>query len=79
MEIGGEYYKTKSASGTLLIVMAISSLAIFLALVFQFKNAIKPLLVLAAAPYGMIGAFLALWVMGEAFSFMAFLGVAIRN
>jgi multidrug efflux pump subunit AcrB len=76
MEIGGEYYKTKSGFRNLLIVMAISSLAIFLALVFQFKNAIKPLLVLAAAPYGMVGAFLALWIMHEPFGFMAFLGVA---
>jgi multidrug efflux pump subunit AcrB len=76
VEIGGEYYKTKSGFKNLLIVMAISSLAIFLALVFQFKNAIKPLLVLAAAPYGMVGAFLALWIMREPFGFMAFLGVA---
>ena len=76
MEIGGEYYKTKSGFRNLLIVMAISSMAIFLALVFQFKNAIKPLLVLAAAPYGMVGAFLALWMMHEPFGFMAFLGVA---
>jgi multidrug efflux pump subunit AcrB len=75
MEIGGEYYKTKSGFRNLLIVMAISSLAVFLALVFQFKNAIKPLLVLAAAPYGMIGAFLALWIMHEPFGFMAFLGI----
>jgi len=76
VEIGGEYYKTKSGFRNLLIVMAISSLAIFLALVFQFKNAVKPLLVLAAAPYGMVGAFLALWIMHEPFGFMAFLGVA---
>jgi multidrug efflux pump subunit AcrB len=76
MEIGGEYYKTKTGFRNLLIVMAISSMAIFLALVFQFKNAIKPLLVLAAAPYGMVGAFLALWMMHEPFGFMAFLGVA---
>ncbi|HEY1579101.1 MAG TPA: efflux RND transporter permease subunit [Terracidiphilus sp.] len=76
MQIGGEHDKTKSGFRNLLIVMAISSLAIFLALVFQFKNAIKPLLVLAAAPYGMIGAFLALWIMHEPFGFMAFLGVA---
>ena len=39
-----------------------------------FKN--LALLVLAAAPYGMMGAFAALWVMGEPFGFMAFLGVA---
>jgi multidrug efflux pump subunit AcrB len=76
IQIGGEYYKTKAGFKNLAIVMAISTLAVFLALVFQFKNAIKPLLVLAAAPYGMIGAFLALWIMGEPFGFMAFLGVA---
>jgi multidrug efflux pump subunit AcrB len=58
------------------MVMVISVALVFLALVFQFKNAIKPVLVLAAAPYGMIGAFAALWIMGEPFGFMAFLGVA---
>lgn len=76
LQIGGEYDKTKTGFKNLAMVMAISTIAVFLALVFQFKNAIKPLLVLAAAPYGMIGAFLALWTMGESFSFMAFLGVA---
>ena len=76
LQIGGEYDKTKSGFKNLAIVMAISSFAVFLALLFQFKNAIKPLLVLAAAPYGMIGAFCALWIMHEPFGFMAFLGVA---
>jgi len=51
-------------------------LMIFLALVVQFKHAIKPFLVFAAIPYGMVGAVAALWVMGAPFGFMAFLGVA---
>jgi multidrug efflux pump subunit AcrB len=76
MVIGGEYDKTKNGFLNLVVVMAVSTSAIFLALVFQFKNAVKPLLVLAAAPYGMVGAFAALWIMGEPFGFMAFLGVA---
>jgi multidrug efflux pump subunit AcrB len=76
MRIGGEYDKTKNGFKNLAMVMLISTAAIYLALLFQFKNAIKPLLVLAAAPYGMMGAFAALWVMGEPFGFMAFLGVA---
>ena len=76
MQIGGEYDKTKSGFKNLAMVMLISTVAIYLALLFQFKNAIKPLLVLAAAPYGMMGAFAALWIMGEPFGFMAFLGVA---
>jgi multidrug efflux pump subunit AcrB len=76
MQIGGEYYKTKTGFQNLAGVMLISIVAIYLALVFQFNNGIKPLLVLAAAPYGMVGAFAALWVMHEPFGFMAFLGVA---
>ena len=76
MQIGGEYYKTKTGFQNLAAVMLISIVAIYLALVFQFNNGIKPLLVLAAAPYGMVGAFAALWVMHEPFGFMAFLGVA---
>jgi multidrug efflux pump subunit AcrB len=76
IQIGGEYDKTKNGFRNLAVVMLISTAAIFMALAFQFRNAIKPILVLAAAPYGMIGAFAALWVMGEPFGFMAFLGVA---
>ncbi len=74
--IGGETDKTKTGFRNLAAVMAISIFAVFLALLFQFNNAIKPLLVLAAAPYGMVGAFAGLWIMGEPFGFMAFLGVA---
>ncbi|MBV8674393.1 MAG: efflux RND transporter permease subunit, partial [Acidobacteriaceae bacterium] len=76
IQIGGEFDKTKTGFKNMAIVMVISTAAIFLALAFQFKNAIKPLLVLAAAPYGMIGAFASLWIMHESFGFMAFLGVA---
>jgi hypothetical protein len=50
-------------------------IAIFLALTFQFKNAIKPFIVFAAVPFGSIGALLALWIMGSPFGFMGFLGV----
>jgi multidrug efflux pump subunit AcrB len=49
---------------------------IFFALVIQFRHAVKPLLVFAAIPYGVVGAMAALWIMDEAFGFMAFLGVA---
>ena len=57
--------------------MLISVVAIFLALVFQFRNAIKPLIVFAAIPYGVVGALVtpgAAWA--SPFGFMAFLGVA---
>src|SRR5215813_7822122 len=56
--------------------MLISITMIYLALVFQFKHAIKPFIVFAAIPYGIVGALAALWAMQAPFGFMAFLGVA---
>jgi multidrug efflux pump subunit AcrB len=36
---------------------------------------VKPLLVFGAIPYGMVGAVASLWIMGQPFGFMAFLGI----
>jgi multidrug efflux pump subunit AcrB len=76
IRMGGDYYQQHRGFGELAIVMVASIFGIFLALVFQFNSAVKPLLVFAAAPYGVVGAVAALWVMGTPFGFMAFLGVA---
>jgi multidrug efflux pump subunit AcrB len=76
MEIGGEREEQVKGFMDLAIVMLISIALIYLALVFQFKHAIKPLIVFAAIPYGIVGALAALWIMGSAFGFMAFLGIA---
>ena len=76
MEIGGEREEQVKGFMDLAIVMLISIALIYLALVFQFKHAIKPLIVFAAIPYGIVGALAALWMMGSAFGFMAFLGIA---
>jgi multidrug efflux pump subunit AcrB len=75
LEIGGEEETQVDGFAELGLVLLISTLAIFLALVFQFKNAVKPFIVLAAVPYGMVGAVVALWIMGAPFGFMGFLGV----
>lgn len=76
MQIGGEEESQIDGFKNLGIVMVISIAAIFLALVFQFKNAVKPILVFAAIPYGMVGALAALYVTKTPFGFMAFMGVA---
>ena len=76
IRMGGDYYQQHRGFGELAIVMGASIFGIFLALVFQFNSAVKPLLVFAAAPYGVVGAVAALWIMGTPFGFMAFLGVA---
>ncbi|HWR35913.1 MAG TPA: efflux RND transporter permease subunit [Clostridia bacterium] len=76
LEIGGEYEEQQKGFKELAVVMAISVLLIYFALVIQFKSAIKPVLVFAAIPYGMVGAIAALAVMRTSFGFMAFLGIA---
>jgi multidrug efflux pump subunit AcrB len=76
LEIGGEYEKQVDGFAELAMVMLISVIMIFMALVVQFKHAIKPFLVFAAIPYGIVGALGALWLMGSPFGFTAFLGIA---
>jgi multidrug efflux pump subunit AcrB len=76
VNVSGEQAKQEQGFKNLAVVMAISIAMIFLALAFQFRHAIKPMLVLAAAPYGVVGALIALYVMGTSFGFMAFLGIA---
>ena len=75
LEIGGEHEKQVSGFNDLLVVLAVSVTGIYLALLFQFKNAVKPLIVFSAIPYGAAGAIAALYVMGAPFGFMAFLGI----
>jgi multidrug efflux pump subunit AcrB len=76
IDVGGEYDKQRSGFLNLAVVLAVSVAAIFLALVIQFQNAIKPILVFAATPFGVVGAITALSIMHVPFGFMAFLGVA---
>ncbi len=75
LEIGGERAKQEEGFANLVTVLVISLLGIYGALLVQFGNAVKPLLVLAAAPYGVVGALLCLALMGTPFGFMAFLGI----
>jgi multidrug efflux pump subunit AcrB len=76
LEVGGELEKQLEGFAELALVMLLSSVMIFLALVVQFKHAVKPFLVFAAIPYGIVGALLGLWIMDSPFGFTGFLGVA---
>ncbi len=76
MTIAGAEAKQKTGFTQLGIIMAISISLIFIALVIQFNHLIKPVLVFAAVPYGVVGALAGLWIMGEPFGFMGFLGIA---
>jgi multidrug efflux pump len=76
LEIGGEDEDQRRGFGDMSMVMLISIACIYVALVLQFRNAIKPLIVFAAIPYGIVGALISLVIVGAPFGFMAFLGVA---
>jgi multidrug efflux pump subunit AcrB len=75
MEIGGEEEEQKKGFLQLAIVMALSIIGIYIALVVQFKNAIKPMIVFAAIPYGIGAAVASLSIMGAPFGFIAFLAI----
>jgi multidrug efflux pump subunit AcrB len=75
LAVGGEQEEQVKSFKNLVIVLVISILSIFVALVLQFRNAVKPLVVFAAIPFGVVASLLSLLVMGAPFGFMAFLGV----
>jgi multidrug efflux pump subunit AcrB len=75
MAVGGEEEVRLQGFNQIVVVLIVSTVMIFLALVFQFRSAVKPIIVFAAIPYGMVGALIALNVMNTAFGFIAFLGI----
>jgi multidrug efflux pump subunit AcrB len=75
MIIGGELAAQNDGFANLVMALLISVAAIYAALLLQFKNMVKPLVVFAAVPYGVIGALLALAITRTPFGFMAFLGI----
>jgi multidrug efflux pump subunit AcrB len=76
MEIGGEKESQVKGFTQVATAMLISLLLIYLALVFEFRSASKPLVVFSAIPFGVVGAFASLWIVGAPLGFMAFLGIA---
>ena len=75
MDFGGSEEEQVKGFKNQTVVLMISLVAIYLSLVYQFRNAIKPFVVFAAVPYGIAGGLVALWVTGTPFGFMAFLGI----
>jgi multidrug efflux pump subunit AcrB len=76
IQLGGEKAKQSQGFSNLATVLVISVAGIYMALLLQFRNAIKPFLVFAATPYGIVGALIALAITNTPFGFMAFLGIA---
>lgn len=75
LDIGGEEEEQKKGFNNLVVVLVISILCIYVALTLQFKNAVKPLIVFATIPFGVVGALVSLRLTSSPFGFMAFLGI----
>jgi multidrug efflux pump subunit AcrB len=74
-EIVGELKEQAKGQRRSLTVVIASVIAIYLALVFQFRNAVKPFIVFAGIPFGAVGAFASLWLTGMPMGFLAILGI----
>jgi multidrug efflux pump subunit AcrB len=74
-EIVGELKEQLKGQRRSVTVLIASVIAIYLALVFQFKNAFKPFIVFAGIPFGAVGAFASLWLTGLPMGFLAILGI----
>ena len=75
MEIVGELKEQLKGQRQSLNVVIASVIAIYLALVFQFKNAIKPFIVFGGIPFGAVGALSGVWLMHMPLGFMVILGI----
>ena len=72
---GGEYENQNDTFPEMVNALFISSIAIYLILMFQFRSLVDPLVVMAAIPLGLLGASLGLLVTGNPFGFTGFLGI----
>lgn len=75
-QFGGEYEEQIKGFDSVGLALLVSLAMIYLALVLQFNSVVKPLVVFAGVPFGMVGGMLGLLPFHTPFGFMAFLGVA---
>jgi multidrug efflux pump subunit AcrB/outer membrane protein TolC len=72
---GGEYENQNDTFPEMVKALFISSIAIYLILMFQFRSVVEPLVVMAAIPLGLLGASVGLLVTHNPFGFTGFLGI----
>jgi multidrug efflux pump subunit AcrB/outer membrane protein TolC len=75
MAIGGEHENQQETFGEMVHALLISLGAIYIILLFQFRSAMDPLIVMAAIPLALPGAALGLLLTRNTFGFTAFMGI----
>ena len=72
---GGQLESQEESFGNMGKVLLFSLIGIFAVLVLQFRSFTQPLIIYSAIPLAVTGAFIALFITGHSFSFMAFVGL----
>jgi multidrug efflux pump subunit AcrB/outer membrane protein TolC len=72
---GGELENQNDTFPEMVKALLISSIAIYLILMFQFRSVVDPFVVMAAIPLGLLGASVGLMVTHNPFGFTGFLGI----
>jgi multidrug efflux pump subunit AcrB len=75
VEIDGELEETAKAQIQVIRAVGISMVLMFLVLTIQYNSLLKPVIIMAAVPLGLIGVLIGLLVTGWAMGFMAMLGI----
>jgi hypothetical protein len=75
MDFGGEYQNQQETFGEMVHALLISLAAIYIILLFQFRSAMDPLIVMAAIPLALPGAVIGLLLTHNSFGFTAFMGI----
>ena len=85
LSFGGEKYNQAQTLPKMIAALGISLLAIFIVLLFQFRNLLEPLVIMCSIPLMLPGAVLGLYLTNNAFGFTAFVGlislcgIVVRN
>jgi hypothetical protein len=74
-DYSGEYEETAESFGSLGLAYIVAALLIFTLLVSQFDSLAQPFAILSALPLSIVGAMVGLFVTGNDFSIMSFIGL----
>ncbi len=85
LEYGGDIKNQNETFGHMIIALIISLISIFMILLYEFKDAARPLIIMVSIPLTLFGSMIGLVITGNVFSFTAFVGlialvgIVIRN
>jgi len=72
---GGEEESRQENFSGLTQIMLVTAIGIFAVLVLQFKSFLQPLVIFTSIPFAMAGSVIGLYITGQSFSMMAFIGL----